>query len=366
MNAYVTRLAFPGSLEALNRMLDNNQGRTDLDVVLAEEPLHWSLPRSVFSNDIVFFQCTLTSRSNFESVLTEAGASRDRRAKDYLLRSKDIVWQSSGKLIAVGRIEARAVLAEEQAGAHFRQRTFAPVGRVHRFKSPLEVVAPSRLAVNLEFCSGGNLSNRAFGTNRSFQQVIRALVAGGNKLPGFLRGARVRPVNGGEPLNAGNWIDYVKSGDAGFLLEAHLRLNFSDFLLRAVSSRGRLHEEVRVETGGGQVAVVDNVILVGTELVPVEIKLNIEAEPDFLGQIRKYTRATLQAKNGRELGHVNHGVVLSVDSRGVYLLKDAKFWKCGPNRPWLSRADLSVNSLRRLAAALRQLTARAEHAAREA
>lgn len=354
MKAYVTRFTFPATVEALERMVDNNGGEwtTDLEWILAGNDVEWSLPKSVFANDVVFFQYTRGSPANLRACRAEAEEFDDGLVLSYLKRIEPMVRALAGNIVAAGMVEGVANYDEGDDTAHFKQRLFAPVRRVTDFSHPIRVVTPSPFTRLPEFMSGGPLANRAFVSDANYQMVLSALTAAGNTLPPFLRGTHINPVMGGLPLNETTWIEYVRQPDAGFFLEAHLRLNFANYLLRAIADPGQVFEEVLVHQGASSVGNVDNVIRVGGVQLPVEIKLNIPSEADFPSQIRKYTRATELTADNRRLGAVPHSIVAAIDQRGFYLLRDAAYLGCTPDRPFLARVDITTESVARLRAAI--------------
>lgn len=350
MKAYVTRFTFPATVEALERMVDNHDGEwtTDLEWVLAGNDVTWSLPKSVFANDVVFFQYTRGSPENLRACRAEAEEFDDGLVLSYLNRIERTVRALAGHIVAAGKVEGVASYDEGDDAAHFKQRFFAPVRRMTDFSHPLRVVTPSLFTHFPEFMSGGPLANRAFVSDANYQGVLSALVAGGNALPPFLRGTHINPVMGGLPLDESTWMEYVRQPDAGFFLEAHLRLNFANYLLKAIADPGQIFEEVLVHQGASSVGNVDNVIRVGGVLLPVECKLNIPSEGDFPTQIRKYTRATNLTTDKKKLGAVDHSFVAAIDQRGFYLLRDAEFVDCTIERPLLARVDVNHESVAHL------------------
>lgn len=357
MKAYVTRFTFPATLQALERMVDNYDGEwmTDLEWILAGNDLQWSLPKSVFANDVVLFQYTRSSPEKLRACRAEAKEFDDGLVLSYLNRIEPMVRSLAGHIVAAAMVEGVASYDEGDNTAHFKQRFFAPVRRVTDFSLPLRVVTPSPFTHLPEFMSGGPLANRAFISDANYQSVLSALLAAGNTLPPFLRGTHINPVMGGLPLDETTWMEYVRQPDAGFFLEAHLRLNFANYLLKAIADPGQVFEEVLVHQGASSVGNVDNVIRVGGVLLPVESKINIPSEPDFPAQIRKYTRATNLTTDKKKLGAVGHSYVAVIDQRGFYLLRDAEFVDCAIDRPTLARVDINGESVGRLRAVVERI-----------
>lgn len=359
MRAYITRLSFPSDLDGLYSRFDSNpdidEYRTDIDSVLAGEDLYWSLPKSVLGNDIVFFQATLSSVRNFNKTYLDAEDMDDEAALDYLDSTEEMINDLAGHLIAVGKIAGRPeYLPEQPDDTHFKQRNFAPVINITPFSSPLKVVTPSSLSRLPEFSAHGPVANRTFQSDKSYQLVLGALLKSGNVLPGYLKNTNIRPVNNGKPLSKHNWKDYVTDPDVSFALEAHLRQRFSDYLLKEMSDRGKLLEEVEVLQSGKKTGVVDNVIFIEGIAIPVECKLNIASEQSFGTQVAKYTGPSRLIKGKNEID-VNHTILLAIDNAGAYILDNSEFFRCSPKKPFLHREEISNITIAQLKGAIKDL-----------
>ena len=120
VSAYVARFVYPDNLAAIDGMFGRS-GMTDFDLMETNDDFTWSMPKSVLTGDIVFFQLGLKSPANLRKAIREADTlGRDDDVVQHLRRSVTDVEECSGSLIAFGRVAGRAVAGTGGADAHFK------------------------------------------------------------------------------------------------------------------------------------------------------------------------------------------------------------------------------------------------------
>ena len=259
---------------------------------------------------------------------------------------------SAGHLVAVGQATARSHLnRDEEEGAHFAGRVFAPIDDVTPFEYPIRVVSPSDLTRFPVFAPAGPVTHRLFDSDESFQATLEAVSAAGNELPSFLRDAKLEPPI--DPSNATEWMRRIAQSD-GFFSESHLRYAFADPLMRMLSDDGRFATEVAVRgPEGRRRGVVDYLIWIDGTPVPVEAKVSVPSERDFMRQLAKYTGpATFETRPPEKC---SHGVVVAVDTLGVYLVLNGRLAGTADESPSLPRRGLTGVSIAALRSQLVEL-----------
>ena len=338
MNVYIARFSLPRSLDELDMMLESD-GRTDLQVLLDEEDVAWQMPRSCFTGDVVFFQLGNKAPAQLRHLKRSAQIESDQELVDELTGMETTIDRCAGSLVAVGRVGGRPFEDAFDSGRrHFRGRIFAPVTDIAAFRSPVRVVGDSPLTELSAFAPAGPVTHRMFDSDDAYQQTLQAVEAQGNAVPAWA-GRSLEVIAGDDPVVL---LGRARDPGAGFFNEAHLRLHLAGPICAALSDEGRVRSEVRVNKLGRNPGIADYMIWLDGTPVPVEAKLNVTAEHDFLGQVEKYTGPARFGRGER----IEHNLVLAIDRAGVYLLRDGS-WVDEPEVPAIQRTSLTASTIER-------------------
>ncbi|PWI46992.1 hypothetical protein CEE45_13900 [Candidatus Heimdallarchaeota archaeon B3_Heim] len=340
---------------------------SDLEFIQLEQQLGgtgiWTLPKSVLQGDILLFQYSLGSRRRFLQVKKELyikGLDQKydwaslqlfeysgiiEQAREYVIAQEEIVLKHCGKYLASAVVTGSSFYYVDdyvQQGG----RIFASYGQVHLFENPLSVVGPTSLVKELpEFASHGPVSFRVFKSQKNLDFLLECLRKTNNTLPDYLTGIDLSPSLMGTKITKHNWLDLLPTL-RGFLYEDQMRFMFTDFFLKALAD-GKVFTEKTVVKPRSK-GIVDYIIQIGDILIPIEIKLNIQTEADFLEQILKYTGpAKIQLTNSESIS-LEHSVVVAIDQNGVYFLKGGHFDGCSSSLPILPISEITPQSILQL------------------
>jgi hypothetical protein len=348
MNVYIARFSLPTSLDDVQEMIDRKE-RTDLEDVLAGDiDLEWSMPRSCFTRDVVFFQLGMKSPVQLRSLIWQSESVGEVALTRRLKGLVEPVTDSAGCLIACGRVGGRP-FEDVPGSGHFRGRIFAPIENITPFEHRLRVVG-SDLANIPVFAPAGPVTHRMFTSQDDYDLTRAAIRARGNRLPRWT-GVRLTDFRECSPMEG---LARATASDVGFFSEDHLCLHFAEPFCRAISDDNRVWRQVAVRHTRSELVgrrVVDFVITVDGVPVPVEAKLNVTAEHDLLKQVRAYT-GPLSCRHGS----IRHATVIVVDRAGVYLFQRGT-WVGAPLEPALPRERLNTRNLSALRKRISELVA---------
>lgn len=364
VQAAITAVSFPASTEELRAMINKYEGYlTDIEELLTnqpEEPISWSAPRWMAAGDILFFYHTARSTANLRSVRRELEAMPrvNFHLAEALFQGELLNSLFARTIFACAEVVEPSYFQHEPSGqAHFRGRIFAPLGKVHEFESPLSLATFSSVVT---LSPGGTLTPLH---GRSLVGLKR-LLARNNRLPEFL--ARARPATLGlRSVTKSNWDKVATASETIFVDESQLRAYWLDYLLQAIKDPGTpIYEECACATSAAA-GRADYFVRVEGQWIAVEAKLNVSAERNVLGQMRKYCGVKAfvpqRGAGSDETVSVNPcRLALLADQRGLYLIANGRWRDCGPypKSPLWNRTELTRKTVdrvrRRIAQELRR------------
>lgn len=357
VQAAITSIGFPESLEGVRDMVDKHEGwLTDLDALIeasaANGKRNWTAPKWMSEGDILFFYHTKNASRKITKLLEEVEPStlsgrlrrrfgRERQMRSLLKRSAGLAAKYSGTILGCAEISGSAEYfrRESKEAPHFKSRIFAPIGNVHIFDPPLNA---DKFAVFLKIGQGAitPLHGEQF-------DKVKDLLLRHTKAPDFLRTARI----GGpsfRDVNKDNWPLISCREDARFIDEAQIRAYLLDWLLTEIKDSGTpLLKECYVYRARqkGRSKISDYFVRIHGRWIPVEAKLNVLAERNVLGQVAEYVSLdhfvpSLGERKGEQF--VANGSTLCViaDQSGLYIVKDGEFLDCSPGEPIWMRKEL--------------------------
>lgn len=315
MLVHVTRSAFPPSLGNFWEQIESD-GATNFELLLERRGFDgWSLPASTMSGHPVWFQLTATSVSSARSVIRQADDVGDSEAADHIRTLLPEIERWAGSLVAVGLVDGGPYRSTPVDG-HFKGRIFAPVGRLTPLSNPVSTTSGSKLSDLGPFArTASQLTNRLVGGDQEYRRMLRIVEQEGNTIPAW---ARVK-------LNArtGNWQSTANDVTCSWLSELQLADQFAIPMCRDLADRRRVLREVGVQPDSEKRRVgwaVDALITLDGVPIPVEFKLNREAEADLPRQLRQYSGPASARKlegSRRQEWRIEHPYVIVIDHVGA-------------------------------------------------
>ena len=353
VQACISAVGFPATLELVEEMVEDNRyvrgALTDIDTLLRFRPSHqtlWTAPRWMTAGDILFFYHTRRGQLNVSRLRrqVERGAPVSSGVAAALGRAEEQAERFAGSIFACAEVSGRPSVASDPEGyQHFRSTIFAPLGKVHVFGVP---VPSEDFSAAVTLSTGGTLTP----VHGHALNALKAKLAEANELPAFLRQA-VPGTVGFRNVTRHNWHRISTSASSVFLDESQLRAYLLDFLLGEVKDpRTAVYEECECLRAGSPTGIADYFVRVGASWVPVEAKLNVRAERDLAGQVRKYLRAdAFRPRRGPARGRVVETGArgrwcLVADHAGVYAVCDGEFVDCSFDEPLWRREQMTAST----------------------
>ena len=328
VQSYISNISFAKSIDEIISRYENYSEYTTLDPIFNEDCVEWTAPKWAKNDDIVFFMFSKTSIDTihhlnkfFESNINEYSSDVQKTIKTSLAHGEELYESYGGCIFAVGRING-TLLNDDFAvenNFHWQGRIYAPIGEIIILEKPIHIS---------EFNSFILISRQSsitplFGDN--FEQ-LKNLILKNNKI-GYLINAHSSPVPLAK-INSDNWFSVANQYRRSFFLEYQFRVFFVDYLLPLLSDDKRFYEECSCVKDNQPVTFVDNVILFNSKYLPVEIKLNINAEKDLQKQCRQYCslkKLFLKKNNEKQVdkNEIYANNVLIIDTNGIYIFSES-------------------------------------------
>lgn len=275
VQAIICNISFPKTTRELEWFIKEN-GCFNVEDILYDETVEWTVPQWALPGDIVFFFHAKTAIQIIRKL--EIEIDRNRELYDYeiltdgLKRARKLYDLYGGKIFAVGRILGAPFYDEEfnQSELHWRGRVYAEIGDIYIFENP----------VNINMFSGFIMISRQSSITAVFGEnfeLLKKLLSEMNKIPDYLIESRANPI----PLNTIND-------------EACFR-------------KGKL------------VGYVDNCICFNGQLCFVEVKLNFDTERNFIEQLLKYcnVEGVILEKGRNCCENIEQKFVIVIDTRRI-------------------------------------------------
>lgn len=294
--AFITALNFPSSFEELYYNHYREGARLDIEMLLfprfrENEPVEWTAPKWAKPGDICMFYFAKTADRKLRDVQEELLARRrtlnwstEQGLKVLLMRGWHYFDNYAGTIFAIGQVVSKPYHHSEAGDLnHWKSPIYAEIDRVATLENPLHV---SNFRDVVSLTRGGAITP-VFG--REFD-VVRDRIVAKNQVPSFFTDCSAKPLPLRE-ITSTNWMSISGKYRRSFILEQEFRACYVDYLLQGISDDGKLYRECRTKKtvrGKNKIGFVDNVIMFDGRYLPVEVKLNIDAEKDLPSQCEQY------------------------------------------------------------------------------
>lgn len=291
---------------------------------------HWTVRPWMKEGDVVFFMCAKSSvakvrrlQKQFDKELSslEQKYSEDviKEMKDYLYYGEKTCEVFAGTIFAIGIVSGNPYYeAPENTNPHWKTRTYAQIENIYLLKDnpiPYEnikdfITLSIQTAITPVY---GDEFGRLFG-------MVKESV----ELPAIYDNLVAAPKDLVQNEKQ-DWLSQAKKYGFRFTQEAEFRSIFVNSFLGTLATDLRIYRECEcIKKGVKHPSYVDNVIYMDEKLLPIEVKLNIHAEKNLKGQVRKYCHlselyldSTGARVNMAKMTYRDN--VLIIDAEGLYM-----------------------------------------------
>lgn len=321
VQAYVSNMSTATTLEEL----EYTDGITLPENLMSAVDKLWTAPKWAKAGDVVFFMHSKTARSTITRLRSELFRNRDKmsaydydRLMNYIGHCLDIYSQYGGKIFAIGRVCGGPKYVEPEnvmeSVLHWRSRNYSAIDNIHILEKPLDISEFKYIHI-----TRGGATTPLY--DYEFDH-LREDIGKNNDLPQYVKNSTAKPI----PLrkiNAQNWIEIANDYRRCFILEKQFRQFYVDYLLRDIGDKKKFFTECRCQRNDIHDSFMDYVIRFEGKLLPVEVKLSVNAEPNIVGQVSKYvfnnnvflTDDGSRCASGKEF---HDGKVLIIDTEKLY------------------------------------------------
>lgn len=336
----ITSITFPDNIDDYDEGLleyEELYGKKENDI---ESLLHfdsssnigWTAPKWLTSGDIMFFYLTKSFKIRTSKLLQETS----RKLYPFIKRADELANIYSGTIFACADISDSSYYGIG-IYPHFKSKVFAPLNSVNVFKNPI----PLEDFKDFIIIRNGSITP-IFG--EAFNELIKVISAK-NFLPKFLQNKKSEKGFCG--INNHNWINISCNGSKRFLNEHQLRQFFIDYFIEYIKDEGsKVLKECNCFRKGSLTGTVDYFIKIDKSWVPIEAKLNINAEKDIFKQINKYINIDLFTYGKRKATPNKVPICLLIDQSGLYITHDSNFVDCNFHQPYLKRVEITQKVLK--------------------
>lgn len=290
VNAHINNISFPNTIEELETFIFQN-GMYNVEEILYNDTVIWTVPRSSKIGDIVLFFHAKTAITKITALITKAKMLPDdsQHSKPLLLgwleHGRELYKKYGGKIFAIARVIASPeYMHEEDLDVyHWRGRVYAEIGDISLLSSPIDIS---------EFSDFVKVSRQSAITPLPASEFnkLRELIKSKNPdLPAFFLNSEIGTL-GLSQISSENFLQKTRQFRNRFLLETDFRSYYVNYFLKAAVNKN-FWSECRCHTEGKADCFVDNVFKFQGKHYLLEVKLNIHTERNLSNQLRRYVGA---------------------------------------------------------------------------
>ena len=300
VQAFISNISFPRTIDELKLFVED-VGRFNVEEILMFSETEWTAPKWALKGDIVFFFHAKTAIQRIKHLKIILKENQKNTKDDYdilidsLERAEKLYNQYGGKIFAVGRILNKPHYDYQEGDEiyHWKTRIYAPIGDIKALQNPIDIS---------EFSDFIRISRQSAITPVLGEDFIklRNIIKQNNALPAYVTRSKASPLPLSK-INKDNWLYLTQEYRGRFYLEIQFRKFYVDYLLPAIADQKKIFSECACYKKGKPTSYVDNCILFNKSWVPVEVKLNFDAERDLISQLKQYTDTErIVLEKGRE------------------------------------------------------------------
>lgn len=336
----ITSITFPDNISEYEEGLLKSEElygdkENDIESLLHFDPsnnIAWTAPKWLTSGDIMFFYLTKSFKIRTLKLLQVS----PRKLYPFIKSADDLANVYSGTIFACADISDSSFY-DVGIYPHFKSKVFAPLNSVSVFKNPI----PLEDFKDFVKIRNGSITP-IFG--EAFNNLIN-IISAKNSLPKFLQNRKSE--KGFYGINKNNWINVSCDESKRFLNEHQLRQFFIDYFIEYIKDDGsNLLRECDCFRKGSLTGTADYFIKINKNWVPIEAKLNINAEKDIFKQIDKYINIDFITCGKRQATPNKVPICLLIDQSGLYISFDGNFIGCDFGKPYLKRGEITQKVLK--------------------
>lgn len=315
VQAIINNISFPKTVDELEWFI-KERGCFNVENILYDDRVEWTVPRWILPNDIVFYFHAKTAIQTIRRLEIEIEKNQELYDYDTLMdgldRARRLYELYGGKIFAVSRvIGAPCHVDDESKIVHWKGRIYAEIGDIQILENPIDINDFSDFIM----LSRQSAVTTVLGEN--FERLKR-MISGTNKVPKYFMNSRANPI----PLNTindKNWLTLTQEYRRSFFLEIQFRRFYVDYLLREISDKKKIFSECACYREKKLVGYADNGIWFHKKLCFVEVKLNIDTERNIIEQLTKYTNVDYAILNKDEqyFDNIEQRYVFVIDTRHI-------------------------------------------------
>ena len=326
-HAFINNIAFPKSLEEIKEVYFE-EGRYDIEALLAAEETCWTAPRWAMMGDVCLFMHAKTANSTISSLKTELMKNRHyysdadfQELSSWLDRGKELYKKYGGKIFAVACVfdsPEEYFDSEPNEYIHWGSRLYADMGEIWHLQEPIDIS---------EFKKYVAVSNRGAITPVYGEEYagLKKLILEKNQDPPEYFISSVASDAESSRINRFNWLKIAYKYRHSLIYEKQFRLYYVDYFLSALGDIKTIYSECRcIKHGVTDLSRMDNVIRFYRRYLPVEVKLAV-ATDTIATQVTKYCNddvVYLDTAEKREVRgdrfYNNHVLLIDVDNIFLY------------------------------------------------
>lgn len=243
VQAFLDNVSFPKNLKELGYYADRC---FDVEVLMQENRVEWTVPKWAVRGDIVLFfhaKTAIQQIRRLETELrenTEINGAKQKKLEDALKRARQLYNLYGGKIFAIGKVEEKPfydlhpfMSEEEESRLNIQFRTsrriFARVDGVQLLARPVDIAEFS----DFIFVSRQSAITPVVGND--FEH-LKEIIATKNNVPDYFRKSRAIPLPL-QRINAENWLDVTRQYRRLFTLEIQFRRFYVDYFLRVLGQQ---------------------------------------------------------------------------------------------------------------------------------
>ena len=306
VQAYISCISLPSTLAELFDMIEN-KGEFTVETVLSAEyneewRLEWTAPRWAREGDIVLFYFAKTAYVKLSYLRSELREDafydqmQKQLLKEWIDKASILVKRYGGKILAVGILMTDPYYIGDSEFdnpniTHYNMNVWAEIGYVNVFEDMLHIDDVSFIEIARQ-----KQCTPIFGDT---YERLREEIWARNDIPSYFADTTSNGIPVYE-INQSNWLEINNKYKRKYKFESQYRSLYVDYFLFRISDKKSVYRECPcIKENAIHPSYVDNVVLIKGFYLPVEVKLNIEAERDIRKQVRKYCKLTKLILNSR-------------------------------------------------------------------
>lgn len=326
VQSFINNISFPESLDEL-RVFIYEHGCFNVEDILENEEEVWTVPKWAKPGDIVFFMHSKTAIAKISALTTalknninQYSSEEYNLMSEWLHHGRRLYERFGGKIFAIGRVKGEPIYEnyqdDDEVHFHWSSRIYADIDSVIVLESPVDISEFNSFIL----VSRGSAVTPVFG--EQFER-LRDVISKNNRLPRYVRDSVSIPIPLRE-INKDNWIEIAGKYKRSFFLEIQFRSFYVDYLLELLGDQKKFYRECRCVKPGNPDSFVDNIIKINGSYLPVEIKIDINAEKDINNQVIKYCNVEKCYLNNKETNYIDYKSmysqnVLIIDTFCIYM-----------------------------------------------